>query len=64
MKEAIPYYDIKQKKVENAPSLSDQEAMTRALDLIDFYAAICNQDDNLKSPSHDHAWIELEYKTS
>ena len=61
-KAVIPYYHINEKAVvEKRISLSDQEALIRALDLMDFYATLTSQNHDLKLPADDINWIELKY---
>lgn len=57
----IPYDDINQKAAKQPATLSDQEALARALDLMDFYALLISQNHDLKLPVDDINWIELKY---
>ena len=40
--------------------LSDQEALARVLDLMDFYATLRSSNEDLKDASLDVFWIELK----
>ena len=40
--------------------LSDQEALARVLDLMDFYAALRSSNEDLKDALSDVFWIELK----
>ncbi|MEQ8533516.1 MAG: hypothetical protein RIB86_16795 [Imperialibacter sp.] len=61
MDEVITYRDITRKKAQSKlESLSDDEAMARVLDLMDFYAALKAANRDLKDDSSDILWIELK----
>ena len=65
MSEVIPYFHINEKKSKRATDrlLSDQEALIRTLDLMDFYRAIKNSNKELISADNDSKeWIQLEWK--
>ena len=63
MTEVINYHDIEEKIIRNKASLNDQEALVRALDLIDFYPTLTNLNDDLRSAADTYgSWIELKYK--
>ncbi len=63
MTKVINYHDIEEKTIRNKASLNDEEALVRALDLIDFYATLISLNDDLRSTTdNDGSWIELKYK--
>ena len=59
------YRHVGEKTIKHRVSLRDQEALIRALDLIDFYASLSNLNDNLKPPATKTVdWIELRYRSN
>jgi hypothetical protein len=61
MDEVIRYASIDQKKKETKiESLSDQDALVRTLDLLDFYAALRNSNKDLAIEASEIHWIELK----
>ncbi len=63
MNKAIVYHSIRKKVVKDKVRLSDGEAFIRALDLIDFYAALnsLNKEQRISPTRID--WIELKYNS-
>ena len=57
----VPYYHINEKALAPPVSLTDEEALIRALDIMDFYASLISQNSDRKRPSDDVHWIELKY---
>ena len=57
----IPYHNINEKDARRSIPLSDEEALIRALDLMDFYASLISQNQDLKLPADEVHWIELKY---
>ena len=55
------YHHINQKTAKRSALLSDEEALIRALDLMDFYAVLTSQNNDLRMVSEDIYWIELKY---
>lgn len=61
MSKVIPYYQIDQKSnVSTNTMLSAQEALVRALDLIDFYRVLHSQNEDSVMPKDHIDWIELK----
>ncbi|CAD5253618.1 MULTISPECIES: hypothetical protein [unclassified Imperialibacter] len=61
MNEATSYKHISEKKSRpELERLSDENALARALDLMDFYAALKAANEDLKDDSSDILWIELK----
>ena len=57
----IPYHHINEKVLALPVSLTDEEALIRALDIMDFHASLASQNPDRKLPSDDVHWIELKY---
>ena len=62
MSEVTSYKNVKLKKTRtNAPEpLSDQEALTRVLDYLDFQASFRALNPDFPKQKDSHPWIELK----
>ncbi|WOK08358.1 hypothetical protein RT717_06865 [Imperialibacter roseus] len=61
MNEVTSYKHISEKKIgPESERLSDETALARVLDLMDFYAALKAANEDLKDDSSDILWIELK----
>lgn len=61
MDEIKLYTDINEKKSDpEIEKLTDQEALIRALDLLDFYAALRSLNTELVEEESDIEWIEVK----
>ncbi|MDN5214812.1 hypothetical protein QQ020_22220 [Fulvivirgaceae bacterium BMA12] len=59
------YRHAGEKTTRHRVSLGDQEALIRALDLMDFYASLSSLNDNLKpTATRTVDWIELRYRSN
>ena len=63
MNKAIVYHNIGKKVVKDKVRLSDQEAFIRALDVVDFHAALSGLNNEQKTSPVRIDWIELKYKS-